>query len=365
MRIAAFRQLANAKAQQDSLLYPGVGLPAAINLLGGADRARAQRIAKAHESLHYMRFVRRPGAQRVQAFNFILEFVHGGQYNWSTVLHAGCCQSRRDEGASKNIMAWIDELLSRTLVLVAHPDDECLACGALLQRMREPLVVFATNGSPADPYFWQKYGSREAYAAVRRQEALESMHAAGVKDVVFLADLPGGEQLADQELFRHLRDAFDLLADLARRRMTTALLTLAYEGGHPDHDACSFLAAQLAKLAGIPCWEAPLYHRGADGSGVFQQFITPDGEEFDVRPTPAEQENKRMMCAAYRSQGDFLSKFDVAKEWVRPQAAYNYANPPHPGQTNYEQWEWKMTAKEVSEAFADFLRSVAERTAAR
>ena len=90
-------------------------------------------------------------------------------------------------------MAWIDDLLGRTLVLVAHPDDECLAFGALLQRMREPLVVFATNGSPADPYFWQKYGSREAYAALRREEALHSMQAAGVKDVLFLADMPGGE----------------------------------------------------------------------------------------------------------------------------------------------------------------------------
>ena len=50
-------------------------------------------------------------------------------------------------------MAWIDDLLGRTLVLVAHPDDECIAFGALLQRIREPLVVFATNGSPARSVF--------------------------------------------------------------------------------------------------------------------------------------------------------------------------------------------------------------------
>src|SRR5580658_8087215 len=153
-------------------------------------------------------------------------------------------------------MAWIDELLSRTLVLVAHPDDECLAFGALLQRVREPVVVFATNGSPVDPYFWKKHGSREAYAALRRREALASMSAAGVKDVIFLADLPGGETLVDQELFRNLWPAFDLLADIIRRRMIAALLTLAYEGGHPDHDSCSFLAAQLSKLTHLPCWEA-------------------------------------------------------------------------------------------------------------
>ncbi len=262
-------------------------------------------------------------------------------------------------------MAWIDELLGRTLVLVAHPDDECIAFGALLQRMREPVVVFATNGSPADPYFWQKYGSREAYAALRRREALASMSAVGVKDVVFLADLPGGETLIDQELFRNLMPAFDLLGDIVRRRMTTALLTLAYEGGHPDHDSCSFLAAQLAKLAALPCWEAPLYHRDEDGSGTFQDFVARSGEEVEVQPTASEEQHKRQMCLAYASQGDFLSRFRLSPEIVRPQIAHDYTRPPHPGKTNYEAWQWSMTAPEVSQAFADFLRTAAVQSSGR
>ncbi|HTV65176.1 MAG TPA: PIG-L family deacetylase [Bryocella sp.] len=254
-------------------------------------------------------------------------------------------------------MAWIDELLDRTLVLVAHPDDECIAFGALLQRMREPVVIFATNGSPIDSYFWKRYGSREAYAALRQREALASMSAVGVKDVIFLADLPGGEVLVDQELFQHLWPAFDLLADIVRRRMTTALLTLAYEGGHPDHDACSFLAAQLAKLTRLPCWEAPLYHRDAEASGTFQQFVTSNGDEIDIRPTPDEEERKRQMCGAYNSQGDFLSRFDAKREIVRPQAAYDYTRPPHAGKTNYEVWQWTMSAQEVCDAFTRFLRA--------
>jgi LmbE family N-acetylglucosaminyl deacetylase len=262
-------------------------------------------------------------------------------------------------------MSWLDELLGRTLVLVAHPDDECIAFGALLQRMREPLVVIATNGSPADPYFWKQHGSREAYAALRRREALESMRCAGVKDVVFLADLPGGEALVDQELFRNLWPAFDLLADMIRRRMVAALLTLAYEGGHPDHDSCSFLAAQLAKLSLLPCWEAPLYHRNPDGTGTYQDFVALTGEEVDVQPTPEEEERKRQMCRAYASQGDFLTHFKLTPEIVRPQIAYDYMRPPHEGRTNYEVWQWNMTAQQVSRAFADFLRSAAAQTAGR
>jgi LmbE family N-acetylglucosaminyl deacetylase len=262
-------------------------------------------------------------------------------------------------------MPRIEELLGRTLVLVAHPDDECIAFGALLQRIREPVVVFATNGAPTDPYFWKNHGSPEAYAAVRRQEAQHSMSVAGVKDVVFLSELPGGDVLVDQELFRNLTTAFDMLADIVRRRMTTALLTLAYEGGHPDHDSCSFLAAQLARLALLPCWEAPLYHRNPDGKGTFQEFINATGEETDVKPTPDEEEGKRQMCRAYPSQGDFLKNFKVAPEIVRPQAAYDYTRSPHAGKTNYEVWGWKMTAEEVTRAFADFLRTAAAHAAGR
>jgi len=252
-------------------------------------------------------------------------------------------------------MAWINELLGRTLVLVAHPDDECIAFGALLQRMREPIVVFATNGSPQDPYFWQQYGSREAYAGLRREEAFASMHAAGVKDVIFLPDLTEGEKLVDQELFQRLQSAYDLLVDLVRRRMVQALLTLAYEGGHPDHDSCAFLSAQLAKRFNIPCWEAPLYHRLPEGGGVFQGFLGDTSEEVDVKPTPPELEAKRTMCMAYPSQGDFLTHFDASREIVRPQPGYEFRRPPHEGKTNYEVWQWKMTAQDVCTAFAEFL----------
>jgi LmbE family N-acetylglucosaminyl deacetylase len=259
-------------------------------------------------------------------------------------------------------MAWIDELLERTLVLVAHPDDECIAFGGLLQRIQHPLVVYATNGSPEDPYFWGKYGSREAYAALRRREALESMRTAGVKDVLFLSDLPGGERFVDQQLFRHLPPAFDLLAEIVQRRMNTAVLTLAYEGGHPDHDSCSFLAARLAKKFLIPCWEAPLYHRRFDGSGEFQQFIQATGEELEVKLNAAEEEAKRAMCRAYASQGDFLTRFDVKQEKLRPQPGYNFSEPPHTGMTNYEIWQWGVTARQVSLAFTEFLNSAASKT---
>ena len=203
-------------------------------------------IAEFAENVGVRRRHRRRRARGVESLDCCLQWVHlAGSIYWSAAALQRIAEPTAT-AASKQIMAWIDELLGRTLVLVAHPDDECIAFGGLLQRMREPVVVFATNGSPQDPYFWQQYGSREAYAGLRREEAFASMHAAGVKDVIFLPDMPGGEKLVDQELFRICARAYELLSELVTRRMVQALLTLAYEGGHPDHDSCSFLAAQLA-----------------------------------------------------------------------------------------------------------------------
>src|SRR5262245_48903182 len=129
-------------------------------------------------------------------------------------------------------------LLGRTMVLVAHPDDECITCGGLLQKMRNPVVVFATDGAPGDPYFWAKYGSRSAYAALRHQEANNALAQVGVTQIEFLANYATRpDSFIDQQLFRVIPAARDVLRGTVKRHRPEAILTLAYEGGHPDHDA--------------------------------------------------------------------------------------------------------------------------------
>ena len=246
-------------------------------------------------------------------------------------------------------------LLGKTLVLIAHPDDEAVGCGALLQRMTGPVVVFATDGAPRDRYFWEKAGSREAYAELRRREARASLGVAGVRHIEFL---PAGEgYFTDQELFRCLAPALESLSALVRRHRPQALLTLAYEGGHPDHDSCSFLTSMLARSFSLPAWEMPLYFRRTDGATLCQQFRSLKGKEFSLRPTAAEQKTKREMLAAYASQGEILKQFSAATEWFRPQAAYDYSQPPHTGVLNYEAWGWPIKGSEVSAAFVNFLQS--------
>lgn len=247
-------------------------------------------------------------------------------------------------------------ILGRTMVLVAHPDDESITCGGLLQKMHNPLVVFATDGAPEDEYFWGKHGSRAAYSRLRQGEARTALGHVGVSDVEFLAEQVSGVlRLEDQKLFRALPAAFGLLRNLVRDKKPDAILTLAYEGGHPDHDSCSFLSAQLGREFGLPVWEAPLYHRNADGSGVYQRFVIERDEVVQFKVTGEMLERKQRMLQSYKSQFDALPHFEPESERFRPQARYDYVQPPHKGKTNYEVWQWAMTAAEVCEAFADAL----------
>lgn len=245
-------------------------------------------------------------------------------------------------------MAGIAQLLGRTLVLVAHPDDEAVGCGALLQRMREPMVVFLTDGSPEDPYFWGRFGSRAHYAGIRENEArvaLGSVQVCAVESI---------RSISDQRLHHHLDDAFRYLKGLVERLRPEALLTLAYEGGHPDHDSCSFLAHHLGARFSLPVWEMPLYFRDPAGFETQTEFLQPSEMEIMIEPTPEELVRKRTMLAAYVSQGETLQRFHSAVERFRPQAAYDYSRPPHPGTLNYEAWGWKISGAEVCASFAGF-----------
>lgn len=254
----------------------------------------------------------------------------------------------------------IAPLLGRTVVLVAHPDDETGGCAALLQRMCDPIVVFATDGAPADKFFWSPFGSREAYSRLRRQEALRALSGLGIKSVHFLGDYCGVE-FRDQELHRVLTAALSALEQLLKRRYPDAVLVPAYEGGHPDHDACSLLGWALGSLYGIPVWEMPLYHRSASGRIVCQRFLHSDGTELTIRCSATELFNRNALISAYASQSDLGEFVKSRVECFRPQCKYDYTSPPHDGPLNFEAWGWPISSADVCRSFQHFLASVETR----
>lgn len=246
--------------------------------------------------------------------------------------------------------AELQGLLGRTLVLVAHPDDET-ACAALLQRARGATVLFATDGAPQSDHFWGRYGSRSQYAEVRSREAKRALAAIGIHGPEFLQSVQSGECFNDQELFEHATRAFESLLHKAGQEHLDAIVAPAYEGGHPDHDTCSFLAYSLGGYLDVEVWEMPLYHRGQHRDLVHQQFLQPKGTEIIFRLTPSEREKRAEMLAAYTSQPDACDFVNSPVETYRPQPAYDFSRPPHGGKLNYEAWCWPMSGAQVCQAF--------------
>lgn len=249
----------------------------------------------------------------------------------------------------------LDPLLGTTVVLVAHPDDEVIGFGALIQRMRRAIVVFATDGAPRDPYFWKEYGSREAYSQIRRAEAEAALKIVGAEPVFLSDSVSGG--IADQELFLRLAPAVQAFERVLADVRPHAILTLSYEGGHPDHDSACFIASIAGQSARIPVWESPLYHREPDGKGVAQKFHDLLGTEIELRIHGEEFQKKIEMFHTYKSQKLTLNSFRPEMETFRPVRDYDFKHRPFPWKLNYELWQWKMTGEQVSEEFRKYLEA--------
>src|ERR671919_662030 len=69
-----------------------------------------------------------------------------------------------------------------TAVVVAHPDDETIGCGALLRRLSGVSVVLVTDGAPRNLADAHAYGfaAAEDYAAARSSELAAALEIAGV-----------------------------------------------------------------------------------------------------------------------------------------------------------------------------------------
>jgi N-acetylglucosamine malate deacetylase 2 len=149
----------------------------------------------------------------------------------------------------------------RLAVVVAHPDDETIGAAGLLLRTTGAHVVLATDGAPRAAAVAGEHGfaSFQDYAAARRRELAAALAIAGV---------PLERQImlgfADQGATHGLAQLGAMLAGVFIARNIAMVVTHAYEGGHPDHDAVAFAVQAAARLLqqrghGLTVIEMPLY----------------------------------------------------------------------------------------------------------
>jgi LmbE family N-acetylglucosaminyl deacetylase len=247
---------------------------------------------------------------------------------------------------AEGLMLHALEVLGEGVIFVgAHPDDETFALGGHLPRLNRARVVIVTDGAPRDLRDANTVGFASAaeYAAVRAEELAGAVAMAGIDTARLLTF-----GIPDQQPIFHLPEISRRLAELLSATEPWLVLTHAYEGGHPDHDAVAFAVHAACRLmaedSGTPpdIVEMPYYRPGGDGA-ITQGFEPGAGPEPYVVELSGEQlalKNKMMdrHASQLRLFGRTSSSFRTNNESFRRAPDYDFSAPPNEGRVNYENW---------------------------
>ncbi len=231
----------------------------------------------------------------------------------------------------------------RLLVFAPHPDDETLACGALIQRALAAgaavHVVIATNGD-ANP--WPQrlverrwHLDRESVArwgAMRAGEARAALRVLGL-DEAHVQFLHWPDQGLTARLVQDGQDSVAELATLIRLHRPTLVAMPSVRDSHPDHSALAILLKAALRAESSPARLLSYWLHGR-GHGAIESPL-------DVTLTPGELIAKRAAALSHVSQTHFgksrLLQFAGSTErFMHPAAEMPEAS---------AQWRWQFKAR--------------------
>lgn len=236
-------------------------------------------------------------------------------------------------------MNWPERLASgeriaeRIAIVVAHPDDETLWTGALLDRLDDAILIHVTDGAPADMDDARRLGfaTREEYAGARGAELDAALDRLGYRGARCSYGFP------DKGAVHHLASLVDrLCVDLAG---AAAILTHPFEGGHPDHDAC---ALAVARAAAAPAVEFACYCDHA-GEREFGRFW-PGPPEQARALTTADRNRIEAALHAHATQASCFGSWRPTHERYRAAPPYDFTAPSPPERTLYDSFGWDLTS---------------------
>lgn len=238
-----------------------------------------------------------------------------------------------------------NETPPRTVMVVAHPDDDVIGAGVRLQWLRDLTILHVTDGAPRNMADALHAGcnTREEYAALRRRELEAALSLVGLQP-----QQARSLGFIDQDASLHLAELALRLAGEFAALEPEVVLTHPYEGGHPDHDATAFgvhAACRLLEARGLtpPVIVEMASYFGVNGCRVIAEFL-PDARSKILCHylTPEQCALKRRLLDCYASQHRVLGDFNLDREQFRLAPEYDFTQPPHEGRLLYEFYDWGM-----------------------
>lgn len=255
--------------------------------------------------------------------------------------------------------------MPRTMIVVAHPDDEVIAMGARIQRFRGAHFVHATDGTPQNEQDSRHYGfvTLDAYRKARAQEFRNALREAEMPGVSY--ECLG---IPDQEACLNLAALVRMISTLIARHSPEVVLTHPYEGGHPDHDACAFAVHQATRELATHAIQPPLileagfYHAGFSGieTGCFLSNAEP-GNEIAYNLAGQEQRQKQRLLQCFTTQQTTLQYFSTAQERFRIAPRYDFTRLPHHPPVFYDQYPWGMRSGRFCDLATKAMQTMEER----
>ncbi len=185
------------------------------------------------------------------------------------------------------------------ILLSAHPDDETLGAGGLIagaaSRGARITVVVATDGEHSHPH--SPTTTPSELAVIRRREMRAALdRLAGDAELHFLGLPDGGLAATGDAAARFVQP---WVAGV------THVVSPLLGDGHPDHDHCARVAAELALATGAEHWSYPVWtwHWGDPDGGLLD---APDVHALPLGPD--EYAAKQAALAEHRSQHTPLSE---------------------------------------------------------
>jgi LmbE family N-acetylglucosaminyl deacetylase len=166
-------------------------------------------------------------------------------------------------------------MAEKLLFVLAHQDDELAFATRILHETRLGHIVhcaYLTNGAALGQD-----------SARREKESRGALTSLGVEkeNIHFIGSQ---ESLADLKLVFNLRPALEALTKRLAGIRFDRLFCMAFEGGHPDHDASHLVALAFAKDQGLmgKTWERSFYN-GEGTIGPILKLFSPLRETAEAQ----------------------------------------------------------------------------------